>query len=144
MGQRIEHVPVESVYALRQAVLRPGGTLEDCIWEGDGSATHMAILDGREPVCIASFYNRPFGDSDLSVQLRGMATHQAFRGMGLGKALVLHAIDYYKSLGYDMIWCNSREVAVDFYRKLGFMVVSDAFEVDGVGTHYRMSCNLVS
>jgi len=144
MGIQIQVVPLESVYHLRRMVLRPGRPPEESEWEGDKTAEHWAVLDAEKPVCIASFYERPFMNFKRALQLRGMATHPDHRGRGYGKALVLITIEHYRDEQYDGIWCNARLIAVDFYRKLGFREVGEPFEIKGVGTHYRMVYGLVS
>jgi predicted GNAT family N-acyltransferase len=36
------------------------------------------------------------------------------------------------------IWCNARVSAMGFYRKAGWTVESEEFEIEGVGPHVRM------
>ena len=140
----ILRVQAQDTHPLRLLVLRSGGKLEDCIWPGDEEADHWAVLVEREILCIASYYEVPFQGENHAMQLRGMATHPDVQGLGYGKELILATLKHYRDRGVKLIWCNAREVAVDFYRKLGFQVVSGAFDIEGVGTHYRMTCELVS
>lgn len=140
----ISRVQAEDIYPLRLLVLRPGGTVSDCVWRGDEYAEHWAVKRGNEITCIAGFYEVPYEGELKALQLRGMASHPEVRGLGHGKKLILYTLDEYRKRGFKLIWCNAREKAVDFYRKLGFQVVSGAFDIKGVGTHYRMTCELVS
>jgi len=74
----------------------------------------------------------------IGYQLRGMATHPDFQGMGLGAKLVRFLSTYLKEQGADYIWCNARVIAFPFYQKMGFQFLSDAFEIPGVGVHRAM------
>ena len=38
----------------------------------------------------------------------------------------------------DMVWCNARLVAVDFYRSIGFKISGNLFDIEGIGPHYYM------
>ena len=48
------------------------------------------------------------------------------------------AFQYLDSLGCDVLWCNARSAAANFYRNLGFEVFSDEFDVPLYGPHYKM------
>jgi hypothetical protein len=37
------------------------------------------------------------------------------------------------------LWCNARVPAANFYRKLGWQVVSEVFEIPTAGPHVRMT-----
>ena len=38
----------------------------------------------------------------------------------------------------DIIWCNARLGAFNFYKKLGFEVIGDIFNIKDIGPHYYM------
>lgn len=138
-------VPIEpaQVYPLRLMVLRPGGTLSDCIWFGDNNpdTLHLGALNvSGEVMGIASFYINacPEVHAAIPIQLRGMATHPQVRGAGFGKAIVRYAIAHYAAQGADLMWCNARQVAVSFYSDLGFRITGEPFEIGKIGIHRRM------
>lgn len=162
---RIEKVRADRVYPLRLEVLRPGGALTDCIFEGDDDprTVHFAALD-KEGVIrgIVSFYRafHPAVAGRCPVQLRGMATHPSVRGKGFGKALVHHALDFFSARSdsresafpdtsrnspvqaCDVIWCNARVGADSFYARSGFRTIGKPFEVKGIGMHQVMYVRL--
>jgi len=37
-----------------------------------------------------------------------------------------------------MVWCNARLVAVEFYKSIGFKIIGDLFDIQGIGPHYYM------
>lgn len=144
---RIEQVNAEAVYPLRLEVLRPGGALADCVFPGDNDpdTVHFAIYDGDGPARgIASFYNaaHPEVIGEHPVQLRGMATHPSVRGKGCGKALVRHALRFFAANAREVMWCNAREVAVTFYKNLGFEITAAPFDIPGIGPHRVMYRNI--
>jgi predicted GNAT family N-acyltransferase len=51
---------------------------------------------------------------------------------------MLESFEELKERGSDMVWCNARLIAVDFYRSLGFKISGDLFNIDGIGPHYYM------
>jgi GNAT superfamily N-acetyltransferase len=135
------------VYPLRLQVLRPGGTLGECIWPGDDLSTTIhfgAVSSDGQIAGVASFYEQSHPELKASkpVQLRGMATHPDVRGKGFGKAIVVHALQYYREQGADLMWCNAREVAVSFYENLGFQITGDPFNIGNIGKHWVMFIRL--
>ena len=76
---------------------------------------HFALLAQDEVVACVSF--KPLSKQRL--KLRQMAVDPNFQGQGLGKVLITNAEDAVKQLGFNYIQMAAREVAVNFYRKLG-------------------------
>ncbi len=89
---------------------------------------------------IASLYreDRPGGPTE-GWRLRGMATEADVRGAGFGTALLAAAIEHVAASGGRELWCNARLVAVGFYQRAGFGVVSEEFDIPGIGPHVVMA-----
>lgn len=89
---------------------------------------------------IASLYreDRP-GGPGRGWRLRGMATESDVRGSGFGRALLVACIEHVAASGGGELWCNARMGAVDFYRVAGFDVVSEEFDIPGIGPHVVMA-----
>ena len=89
---------------------------------------------------IASLYreSRPGGPPG-GWRLRGMATDADVRGAGFGAALVAACIEHVAAAAGAELWCNARMAAVGFYERAGFRVVSDEFQVPGIGPHVVMA-----
>ena len=68
-----------------------------------------------------------------------MATEPDVRGVGFGTALVAACVEHVAAAGGGELWCNARLAAVGFYRRVGFDVVSDEFEIPGIGPHVVMA-----
>lgn len=138
----VRAITAEATLPLRLEVLRPGRPIESAKFQGDDapSTRHFgAFRDGRV-LGIASLYltEMPERRGLPAFQLRGMATAPEARGIGLGCALVQACIGFTRQKGAHLIWCNARTGAVDFYRRLGFEIIGNEFEIPDVGPHYRM------
>ncbi len=143
----IKFVPLELVLPLRSKMLRDGADVNECIFPTDHveGVFHLAYyVDETEFATVATFFPKEIeGKATRGYQLRGMATDTPFFGKGYGAALLKYATDYIKTAKAEYIWCNARTSAVDFYKKQGFEIVSDEFEIAGVGPHYIMILNLI-
>lgn len=139
----IERVAAERTHALRQAVLRPHQSLAEMAYPGDDDATtfHLAALADGEVVGIASVYTEPLAGEPGEHQwrLRGMATAESHRGVGLGGRLLDRAVAEVVERGGRLLWCNARVSASGFYLRRGFAQRGDVFELPGIGAHVVMT-----
>jgi GNAT superfamily N-acetyltransferase len=135
------------VLPLRSAVLRPGWRPEDCVYTNDymPRTFHAGAVDPEGNVVgIVSFHEELYApQADLAaLRFQGMAVDSALQGQGIGSQLLSWALDHARRLGrYDLVWCNARTPALDFYRRLGFESVGEEFITDW-GPHYLMYCHL--
>ena len=74
-------------------------------------------------------------------RIRGMAVSAEHRNKGVGTLIVKGLQDYAKERGSG-IWCNARVRAVPMYERCGFVVISDVFDIEGIGPHYDMEWKL--
>ncbi|TKC08201.1 GNAT family N-acetyltransferase [Pedobacter polaris] len=141
----VKFVPFEFTLGLRSKILRNGLAPEECIFPTDQveGAFHLAFYVGNEIATIASFFPNNYKENkELGYQLRGMATDTPFLEKGFGKQLIEFAIEYIRKTNARYIWCNARTPAIKFYQKLNFELVSEEFEIAGVGPHYEMILKL--
>ncbi len=132
----------EETYDLRHRVLRPHQTLKDCQYPGDftGTTFHLGAKSNGALVCIGSFYlerNTEFQDTS-QIRLRGMATDPLSKGKGFGRLLIEEAQRILIQRSAIFLWCYAREVAFDFYTKVGFQFHGPYFELPGIGRHKVM------
>jgi predicted GNAT family N-acyltransferase len=133
-------VAVETILPLRHRILRPGRPAETARFDGDLDAgtRHSAAFLGEEPVACLTLMPSEW-EGRPAWQLRGMATDSRQQGRGLGRQLFESAaIDAGRAEPGRVFWCNARLSAVGFYEKLGWRVVSEPFDVPGVGPHVKM------
>ena len=137
----ISKITLDQTLPLRSSVLRRNIPYSECIFPTDQTdgIFHLGYFVGERLVCIATFFSEDYpGFSSGGFRLRGMATDPEFAGKGLGSALINFAINELTSKKASYIWCNARKAAVDFYKKLGFEIISPEFEVPGIGPHFDM------
>ncbi|TPD65607.1 GNAT family N-acetyltransferase [Flavobacterium microcysteis] len=144
--QIIKEIPALETFSVRQPVLRPGKPIETCHFEGDNleSTKHFGLFSNEKLAGIASLFicATPFLKEEPQFQLRGMAVLPEFQKKGLGEALVKHAENDALERGGKIIWFNAREIAVTFYKKLGYEIVGEPFDIADIGKHYVMYKNL--
>jgi predicted GNAT family N-acyltransferase len=142
----VDEVHPEATYALRRAILRPDGGAVAWAGDEDPATFHLAArtADG-EVVGIVRFSpaSCPYRTGARTAwQLRGMATDPAVRGSGAGRDLVVEGLARVAARGGDRVWCDARVPAVGFYERMGFTVVTEAFDKPGIGPHVGMLIDL--
>ena len=141
----IRRISTEEIRPLRHRILRPGQTYGETLYPGDDLAdtVHLGAFDGERLVGITSLYreDRPGGPPG-GLRLRGMATDADVRGAGYGADLLSACIEHATDFGGVELWCNARMPAVGFYRRAGLEVVSEEFDVPGIGPHVVMARTL--
>jgi GNAT superfamily N-acetyltransferase len=133
----VERAPAARVIDLRHRVLRAGRPRETAHFDGDDEdrTRHWVAGHQGEVIGVVTVLARPFPDGDgPGWQLRGMATDPAWRGRGVGRAL-LRAVEAEVA---EPMWCNARTGAAPFYEKHGWRRAGETFEIAGVGPHVRM------
>lgn len=86
-------------------------------------------------ISCVTFLPEPLEDTP-AWRLRGMATLPGHRGKGYGGELVEAGMAEVARRGGNLVWCNGRVAAADFYRRHGFTQRGDEFESLS-GPHYR-------
>ena len=129
---------------LRHAVLREGMPRSAALFQGDDAPTSMhygAFRDGRI-LCCATLHASQWQGAP-AWQLRGMATAPEARRQGLGRRVLERMEQDLRSIAARgeaplLLWCNARVPAVAFYRRMGWEVVSEQFDIPTAGPHVRM------
>ncbi|CAM3964622.1 GNAT family N-acetyltransferase [Mucilaginibacter galii] len=138
----IKFISQDDILPIRNEILREGKlTLDECRFTGDDNpdSFHLGYFVNEQLVCVASFHPQSYAEfTGRGYQLRGMATLKEHQGKGLGTQLINFAVVYLRGQKANYIWCNARQVAVNFYGNVGFEVVSKEFDIPGIGPHYAM------
>jgi len=142
----IKFIESTDLLPVRNIVLREGRlTNEECRFPSDevDGAFHLGYFVDGELATVVSLHPQNYGEiAGIGYQLRGMATLAQHRGQGLGKLIVDFAIEQLLDRRADYVWCNARKVAAKFYSDCGFKIISDEFEIKGIGPHYVMNRGL--
>ena len=91
------------------------------------------VIDRLEPTVIGTATMITHGPD--VVQLRGMATDPAWRGHGVGRAILEVA---HTMAGARSLWCDARISAHDFYARMGWVAEGSVFDIPNVGPHTVM------
>ncbi|MDQ4096602.1 MAG: GNAT family N-acetyltransferase [Actinomycetota bacterium] len=137
----VRNLSAEETRPLRLQILRPNQPTQAAVYPGDDAPTsrHFGAWIDDRLVGIASLYAEPrAGGPRPGWRLRGMATEPSRRGRGVGRALLQACVDHVAAEGGGELWANARMVAVEFYGRFGFEVVSEQFEIEGIGPHVVM------
>jgi len=137
----IRSIQAEQTYPIRKEELRKNVSLSH-VMAGDEEpdTLHLGIFLSGELVGIVSLMRGtiPFFKDSPQYQIRGMATSGTHQGKGFGKRLLKEAENRLKAKGVEVIWCNARVVALDFYLKMGYAIHGTVFELPEIGPHYKM------
>lgn len=102
--------------------------------EADATATHFLAINeaGAAIACVRILTDGHIGR---------MAVIKAFRGLGIGRALLNQAIMFCKAQGFTVVRLSSQKHALNFYAQAGFIVCSAEY-LDANIPHYDMKLNI--
>lgn len=154
----IVSIAAADTHDLRRRVLRNGDPAGVVIWPRDDepATTHYGAKDQAGRImAIGTIYAQPLPDNvtDSALahgippahqfQFRGMASDAAVRGSGAGRAVLAALFAHAQRQTPALLWCNARVAAIGFYEKSGMRIISDRFDIAGVGPHHVMAVRLV-
>lgn len=116
-------------------------------WEADDHAQslHLAAREGDITLAVASvLLQGPEGETAGWWRVRGMATIADQRSRGLGGRLLEVLLAHVAEHGGGRVWCTVRTGAITFYARYGFEIVSEVFELPGIGPHVRMETEVLA
>ena len=135
-------ITVDKIRKLRNIILRPGFPIKSVFYNCDEDLTcfHIGVKKSNKLIGCATFYKTPHSSCDGRnvYRLRGMAVDNKYQKQGVGKEILNFAFNELKKRNVDFLWCNSRIVALDFYKKLNFKIYGDSFNIKYIGLHYVM------
>ena len=126
MDIHIEQVRPELTLRLRQQVLYPDQKLSDMKLEEDADGWHFAAFYNGFIVGVVSLFKR-----EGTFQFRKLAVAGHVQKMGVGSRLLACITDFARQENADVIWCNARTTAIEFYLKAGFVQTNRIFSKNG-------------
>ena len=79
---------------------------------------YIVLTDDSFPIATCRFYRL----DERSAMLGRVVVLPDYRGMELGRRVVTEAEVWLRELGYEKVVIESRDIAVEFYEKLGYGV----------------------
>jgi len=135
-------LPPEEIQQLRNEVLWPHKSFENCILETDRLSTtlHFGVqLDGLTVATVTLQQERSRKiEQERQYRLRAMAVREGYRGQGFGDAIVEAGLNHLRELGVEVVWCDARVAALNFYRRLHFNELEEEYEIPIIGMHRFM------
>lgn len=134
----IKKISTKDTYPIRLEVLRNNIPLPYKFnGDLDTETFHLGAFKNGKLIAVSSFMKSENSNfKGTQYQLRGMATLQEYQGYGAGKQLLLRAEDILKSLNIECLWCNARVIALNFYKKQGFLSFGEEFDIPLIGGHF--------
>jgi phosphoribosylformimino-5-aminoimidazole carboxamide ribotide isomerase len=123
----VQPVPLNEVWAMRQAVMYPQESISFVQLEDDNAGLHWGLYEEGELVSVISLFDR-----DNAIQFRKFATRTDMQRKGLGTILLKHVMDWAYSNGKKSIWCNARLTATAIYKKFGMQAVGKTWQKWGL------------
>jgi ribosomal protein S18 acetylase RimI-like enzyme len=132
----------EEIQQLRNEVLWPHKSFEQCVLETDHlpSTFHFGVkVDGHTvaTVTLQQEKNQRLQE-EKQYRLRAMAVREGYRGQGFGDAIVEAGLNHLRGLGVEVVWCDARVAALNFYRRLHFNELEEEYEIPIIGMHRFM------
>ena len=135
----IRDVALADVLPLRQRILRPTQTLDECRFDGDDDprAVHLGV--GDPLLAIASVVPTPHRSAPgLGWRIRMVGVVEERRGEGIGQALVEACALRAVAAGAPGVWLSARLHLRPWYEHLGFEPVGVVYDKPPVGPHIDM------
>jgi predicted N-acetyltransferase YhbS len=123
-------------------VLWPHKTFENCILETDRLSTtfHFGIQEDGLTVATVTLQQEKTDklQQEKQYRLRAMAVREGYRGQGFGEAIVEAGLNHLRELGVEVVWCDARVAALNFYRRLQFEELEEEYDIPIIGLHRFM------
>jgi aryl-alcohol dehydrogenase-like predicted oxidoreductase len=120
---------------LRHEVLRPHESIEAVMAHEAPGVFAIGAFEGEELLAVGLI--APDGEPG-GWRVRGMATVPGARGRGTGSAVLGALVRHALASGARRIWCNARTPARSLYQRAGFGLISEEFDIPGIGPHVVM------
>lgn len=142
----VKQISLIATLPTRSLALRGGKPYSECYVPEDKmeGCFHLGFEEEGEIMGVASFYPlSKTGYEGKGWQLRLMGVVPSCQGKGIGEQILREGIAQLKEQHKaDYLWCNAREAAYRFYEKIGFVFISDTFDIVGIGNHKTMFLQL--
>ena len=144
MNIKIKKITPEEAILVRSPVLRRGQPVESAYLENDYSfnTIHFGGFLQNKQIATVTIFPENRNHNKNEWRLRGMAVLDKFQSKGIGEKLLKECFKFILSNNGQIIWCNARIKAIEFYKKCGFSICSKKFDIFNIGPHLQMEKKL--
>jgi GNAT superfamily N-acetyltransferase len=140
---KVGYISTNETRKLRFEVLWPHKEkMEACVLPTDDLTTtfHIGVKENNEIKSVGTFLKEinPTFDFQRQYRLRAMATDKKEQGKNFGKKLIQFAVEELQKKGIELLWCDARKIAIQFYEAIGFKSIGDYYEIPIIGQHKLM------
>ncbi|BFM51233.1 GNAT family N-acetyltransferase [Marinomonas sp. THO17] len=129
-------IDAETTLPLRQQVLWPNKSQQECRVNVDDMGQHYGVYLDEKLLCVASVFI-----DGQSARLRKFATLVEYQRQGIGQFVLSRILDDLKQIGVKVFWCDARESASSLYQRFGMTAASERFYKGDIA-YRKMSMNL--
>jgi ribosomal protein S18 acetylase RimI-like enzyme len=132
-GIALRPISIAEARIIRDRVLVAGGPASRSIYpsDDDPDTLHLGAFVNGQLAAVATICYEPMPATSNAGQwrLRGMATLEEFRRLGLGKRLAEACMAYAADHRGTLLWCSARVTTLRFYRGLSFQEQGQSFQL---------------
>jgi len=132
-GIALHPISIAEARVIRDRVLSAGGPASRSVYPCDDApdTLHLgAFVNGQLAAVATLCYEAMSATSNAGQwRLRGMATLEGFRRLGLGKRLAEACMAHAADRSSTLLWCSARVATIPFYRGLGFQEQGQSFQL---------------
>ncbi len=143
---KVQIIDSKLTYDIRRRILWPH--IKDNNYsikeDKDINTFHLGTFLDDKIISIGTFIkeeNSKF-ESHSQYRLRAMATDKKHQIKGGGRELFLKGIEILKNKKINILWCDARINAIDFYKKLNMKNIPGLYNIKNIGLHQTMFINL--
>ena len=116
------------------------------VYAGDDRAVHIGAWADEMLVGCAAVFPDPWPGGSAGVatapepaawRLRGMAVDPAQRRTGVGREVLVVAVEAARAAGAPLLWANARTAALSFYEAVGWQVAGEEFITPDTGLPHK-------
>ena len=85
-----------------------------------------------------SLNNLPDEVDENTCQVRFVAVSTELQGKGYGKSIMQEVEEQGRRIGYNKLILHARDYAVEFYKKLDYIIIGESYKLFDILQHYLM------
>lgn len=121
----VEQIFPALTWRIRKLAMYPEKEIKEMALPDDFDGIHFGLYHNYELTGVVSLFEK-----GTTAQFRKMAVLPGDQGKGFGTQLLQYVIDFCRQEGIQLLWCNARTSAIEFYKKIGFVTTGEPYLQD--------------